>query len=375
MKRFIKILIFAVAAAALGIIAGCAGCVSCGGCAGCGGSQTNSVLTSSNWYTGTSYPGIQPSFIVEDGYADYAERLEYGVAFEKPESANSSYSVNYSDGEYTTEFYAVRFDWNGGKTLDREGFRADEKEVLYCFKTLLKIKVQYELKNGDKSEVFEDSVETESYFRAAGKSLQPVYSYRRTVSASPAGYSASAVDEAYEKIDVTYENYYDRECKNVIYFINGEEQDAVELDDLSNTLFDNDYLYIAIRSMTLTENFSKQISLFSGSNGLDDYTVSGSSKTLSENEIKQVSAALEKKGLFKPQEDATTVRTVAADINIASGKFQGTTQTVWYAALPENKDSDNVSRSTLLKISIPVPYNLGTLNLTLSKVNSTLWNN
>ena len=87
---------------------------------------------------------------------------------------------------------------------------------------------------------------------------------------------------------------------------------------------------------------------------------------------------MEAKGLYVPvttDAEGNTVEdagipTIAADISFAGGTLAGTTQRVWYAAVT-NADR-NQSRSTMVKLSIPLSYGLGTLNFTLTEVESTL---
>ena len=66
------------------------------------------------------------------------------------------------------------------------------------------------------------------------------------------------------------------------------------------------------------------------------------------------------------------IQTVAISISYDGGEMSGAPQTVWYAAL---KDADNnTARCTMLKLSIPLPFGLGTLNCSLKEVESTIWN-
>ena len=63
---------------------------------------------------------------------------------------------------------------------------------------------------------------------------------------------------------------------------------------------------------------------------------------------------------------------VAVHLNFVGGDLSGTTQTAWFAAIT---DADkNIGRTTMLKLSVPLSYGLGTLNYTLKTVQSTLWN-
>ena len=372
---------------AVGMAATLAGCGGCGGCAGCNNNTSSSTLTRSNWYTGTSYNGIQPSFI--EGHEKFSkEEIVYDVTFDGSDAGNGYMTVDYKDGKFSTEFYAVR-NWSSkiGSAIP-EGFEPEKAdEVVYYYRTELTISVQYTLKRGnkDKSDWFEDHMVTESYFRAAGKSLQPVYSRQDIKSTSPANYQPVTLQEAYQKIEKSYENFYNDRCSKVLsitYDENGQESERKEygkLNKLERTLFDNSSLYIAARSLKLSSGLSESVNLFSAAAGsVSEYAITGSGATLDSTdeklEIKHISKELQDKGLFIPTEDSEVVSTVAININYAGGNLHGTTQTVWYAALPSDDNAVNVSRATLLKLSIPISFSLGTLNYSLKEIKSTLWN-
>lgn len=385
MKRLIKIASTVLMAGAAASLAGCAGC---SGCAGCNGETKNTTLTNSNWYTGTSYKGIQPSFIVDSENPDNQKEILVYDVNHAGDSDNSSYSAEYREGSFTTEFYAVNYDWKTNAQFPANPDDTDSVETLYYYRTELSIEVRFTMKTGanDSSEWFKDSVINESYFRAAGKNLQPVYSNQIIKSTSPSGYQASSLKNAYVSVDTAYENFYNRECTKVVSITKaaGKDESKKEFDNLhkvKNSFFDNAYLYTAVRSMKLSPNFSQNINLFSAAaGGISTYKISGSSSPLGNEDRKKATEALIKAELYTPvtqDSDGNTVEdaginSVAMNINYAGGELSGTTQTVWYAAL-ENADN-NTARCTMLKISTPLSYNLGTLNYTLKTVESTLWN-
>lgn len=384
-----KLQSFAVAALAVGMAATLAGC---GGCAGCSSNSKNLTSTVSNWFT-DGYSGIQQSFIAvgpdgnETGYAGYKEIINYDVAFDEGKG-NRTYSVDYTNGSFRTEFYAVYYNWNDEKIP--EAYRVDAKEVVYYYKTELNISVQYKMTaSGEQSEIYRDSIVNEAYFRAAGKNLQPVYSSQRLISRSPANLQAGSLGSAIKTVNVGYENFYSFDCREVLstttdYSENAEGSQSnktyKKLNKVKNSLFDNSSLYIAVRSMGLTTEYNQTVSVFSAAGGgVSNYTVKGSGAALGAEERKSVSAAMEAKGLYVPvttDAEGNTVEdagipTIAADISFAGGTLAGTTQRVWYAAVT-NADR-NQSRSTMVKLSIPLSYGLGTLNFTLKEVESTLW--
>ncbi len=382
MNNKVKIIAATLAVGMAATLTGCGGCLGCGGCAGCGGETATNTLTRSNWYTGTSYNGIQPSFI--EGNANFRkESISYDVTYDAVGANNEYVALEYSDGVYTTEFYATEYDWTN--TVIPVGYAGEnpEKETVYVYKTSLEIKVKYKMKKGDKSESepFSDSVETESYFRAAGKGLQPVYSKQVIKSTSPANYQPKTLKDAYKQIDVTYENFYNRDCTKVLCKTtengNTDKKEFNELNKRSNTLFDNSSLYIAVRSMKLSSNFSQPVDLFNAAaGGIDEYAVVGSDAALTASEREDFTKKLSDKGLYKSTakegEKDSGVQTNAVTVSFAGGNLHGTSQTIWYAAVTDN--DNNVSRATMLKLSVPISFSLGTLNYTLKEIHSTLWN-
>lgn len=369
MKKIFKITAAVLAAGAAITLAGCSGC------AGCNRSVKNSALTNSNWYTGTSYKGIQPSFIQGSENAEYTkEVIEYTVTHDKATATNNSYSVEYKDGSFVTEFYAFKYDWK-----DNKEYPEDKTEILYRYETELNISVRYALKaeGSQPSEWFTDKVKTISYFRAAGKNLQPVYSRQEIVSHSPAALQAATLENAYDSINVTYENYYNFDC-TAVTSVKGEEKKVHGgFDKINSSLFDNSSLYIAVRSLKLSESLSQTIYLFSAvAEGTSSYALTGSNAALDESEekteLKAISEEMKKHGLFIPSENRDTIPAVAVNIGYAGGDLHGTTQTAWFAAI-ENPDN-NTGRATMLKLSVPLPYSQGTLNYSLKEIKSTLWN-
>ena len=362
MKSFVKITMAVLAVGMAATLAGCDGCM------GCSTSANNNTLTNSNWYTGTSYKGIQRSFIVGENSEYTKEVIEYGLNFEK--GSNSSYSVDYKDGSLTTEFYATYYDWSTSH------YPEDSKELVYYYKNEMTLSVQYK-KGDNSSEWFADSVVNESYFRAAGKELKPIYSKQVVKSTTPNNYQAGSVDGAYKKVEAVYENFYNKTCTEVTSYKteDGKTTEAVygNLHKTEYTLFDNSSLYIAVRSMKLSDGLSQTISLFgAASGGVANYNIAGNKDGIPEEQLNAISAELQENKLFTPTEEKKTIPTVGVNINYAGGELTGTTQKVWYAAI-ENYDN-NTARATMLKLEIPLSYNLGTLSFTLKDIKSNIWN-
>ena len=377
MKKFHKIAALVASATALVTLAGCMG----GGCSSCGGNKvSNNALTNSNWYTQTGYKGIQPYFI--DGQGTH-ETLVYEVTADT--KSNGYYQVEYETGEYTTDFYACEYDWNAESVP--EGYRTENKDTVYCYETEFTIKGKFVMGNNTKE--FEDSIKTVSLFRSAYYDLQPVYSEQNIKTTTPVSYRPANFETAYKQYNVTYKNYYNYNCREVTSekYENDETTPSDsktygKLNKTSNTLFDNSSLYIAARSMKLSSSLSQTINLFNAaSGGISTIKLSGGDTAIKKEELAKISNALADKQLYtlvtKDEEgndiEDKGVPTVAVTIAYDGGDMSGTKQTVWYAAL--NDTDNNTARCTMLKLSTPLPFGLGTLNFTLKEVSSTLWNN
>ncbi len=355
------------------------GCDGCSSCSGCNGGTVANTLTRSNWYTGTSYNGIQPSFI--KGNTPFSpEQLTYKVTFSAPAegAGNSSYAVEYGEGTFTTEFYATKYDWTGNNIPEGYADSSVKEEIVYIYKTRLDISGKFTMKTGNGEKAFDDSVETLCYFRAAGKNLQPVYSIQTIKSTSPASLKPATIKDAYKEISATYENFYDYKCTRVLSKINenGEksEKQFLNLDKFTNTLFDNSSLYIVARSFLKSSSaVSQAVCLFSAAaGGADTYAIAGVDAPLTDSERKSFATVLADKKLFNKENEDSKIDATALSVSYAGGNLHGTPQTIWYASV--TKPDDNVSRATMLKLSVRLSFSLGTLNYSLTEVNKTLWN-
>lgn len=338
-------------------------------------SPKNTTVTNSNWYTGTSYKGIQPSFVLDETHPEYTkEVIEYEVTHSASKTENVTYSAEYSNGKFVTEFYAFEYDWKNNKT-----YPSEQKEILYCYKTTLDISVKFTFKvSGESTQIFADSVKTVSYFRASGKNLQPVYSKQDIISHSPASLRPTSVSTMYSEVNASYETFYNYTCSEGTSYQGETTQVYSNLDKIKYSVFDNSYIYIAARSMKLSDSLSQVVHLVSPiSGGTSQYVLTANTSPIDASEdkaeIKRISTELQNNKLFTPSENKEVVPTIGVNINYDGGKLRGTTQTIWFAAI-ENPDL-NTARATMLLLSIPLSYNLGTLTYSLKNIVSTLWNN
>lgn len=377
MKKFHKIAAIIAAAVATSTLAGCTGVTNC---SSCGGSKmSNNALTNSNWFVQTGYKGIQPYFVEgNDNFS--AEKLVYEVTADS--KFNGFYKVEYETGTYTTEFYACEYDWNADGIPEK--YRSESKEIVYCLKTEFSISGKFV--RGEEEKAFSDSIVTESYFRSAYYNLKPVYSRQEMKVTSPAAYRPASLADAYKSYEVTYENHYNYRCTEVTSEKTENGQTATKvrgkLNKTSNSLFDNSSLYTAVRSLKLSDSLSQSVDLFNAqSGGISTIKLSGSGTKLGKEELAGISQVLAAKDLYVPvtkDEEGNDIEdsgvpTVAVSIAYDGGDMSGTTQKVWYTAL---SDADNnTARCTMVKLEMPLPFSLGTLNFTLKEVTSTIWNN
>lgn len=366
MKKRFGVTVLALGASVAIILSGC------GGCAGCGTTAKNIASLSSNWYANTAYKKIQPTFT--QGNEDFKkEEIKYTVTFDKTAAKNNSYSVNYSDGTYITEFYAAEF--------DRDKYCAEEFKdaypdnlVAYYYKTSLNIpEVTFKVGNDEKS--FEnDSIITECWFLSVEDALQPIYSKISADTVSPAANRVSSIDEAYNKIKCEYVTYYSYQPGAALIEVTCDGQTTKNTTDglgnTVNTVFDLSSLNIAIRATKLTGDLSQVITLHTPNAGLQNFTLSGRSGALSEADLTKIENIMTENGLYVGGNEDDKLNTTAVSITYA-GQLSGVSQQYWFAAIDNARN--NTGRATMLKIAQPLPYSLGTLHITLDEIVSKIY--
>lgn len=379
-----------------------AGCVI--GASGCKSTVKNLAVLSSNWYSGTGYGGFQPTICKENFDADKpnvgAEKIVYKVEHTPLDEKyqNKYYSVSYGEGAtYTTEFYADKF-----KAESISGFPEEYKSAYaeagaitaYYYRTELVIpEVTFTLKEDknreEQTEVFKDenNIVTESWFLSVKDYLRPLYSVQTVKSVSPNMLQPAALKDgaAYKKYDRVYENFYSYDGSKVTTvttdnLTEGEKTKTAEvsLGKAKNSLFDLNTLDILARAQNLVagSSLSQAVSLYIPKSGkVENFNFAGSTAALTsgEDELKQLKSDLETKlgvkGLYIPNDSG--LQTVAVSLHYNSAQ-PGGSQTYWFAAI--NDKHNNTGRATMLKLSQPISYNLGTISYTLDSFESTLWN-
>ena len=345
-------------------------------------------------------------------------------------------SENFDEGDnahyFKTTFYAKHFDWstdtNEKYTLtandinampeeDQQRITDGTQEVLYVLETEMRVSGRYVLGDADTAATGENSVEfsdymtTTTYFRSARNGLEPVYSKQRVHTTSPATLAPVTVEDMCRQFEYSYEVFYNFDCTEATYtytehYSDDERSDPEEytVDGLKNTgytLFDNNSLYNAIRGMSLSENFGTTLSLFTPANyGVFNVNVTGGAQGELDLEADAdiISALTSAYGEFdippaeengdstdngedgtQETEEHSYIYYNPAYITAAS-ELHGTTQTAWFAAVnisdsngnTLSDEDNNVYRATMLRLTVPVSYSLGTIEYRLAEVVSVL---
>lgn len=370
MKTFSKFIATVLAVAGAATLAGCKN-----------SSPSRKVATIANWNVRTSASVEENSF---DFWHKNKEVAEYAISF--TEGSNASYKVSYATGsaEYATKFYMTDYDWNSDKIP--EGYRSAESdtEPVYVYETSLKISGSYELISGGANKEFDDELTTVSYFRPAGKNLQPVYSYQKVKNTAPAALTANNINAAFVQVDEVYETYYNKGCSQatVIKTVTGKDGKNIERIGLSSDYsnFDNSQLRAAIRAFTLSGGSSRTFYVVTPQNGkIQSVSASVGSPVelnpLDQNQALIINAlknAPENYIFFdgtvadkKEGESDRNFRYNAVSLSI-NESLQGASPAMWYSTV-ENNDI-NGTRCVLLKMSAPLSFGLGTLNYTLKSL-------
>ena len=268
MKKRFGVAAIALASGCAFIFAGCAGCASCGN-----NGKANEAAFSSNWYADTNFKYIQPTFT--EGNDNFKkEEIVYTVKHDKETASNTSYSVDYSDGEYTTTFYATKFEKSKIDADYREAYPDDI--TVYCYETKLDVPSVTFTVNGQTSEPYHNTLTTVSYFMDVNNHLKPLYSEQYVDMASPAEFQVSSLEEAYITVKQTVKTSYkyDSSAAKTVITEDGKDKTITTegLDKTDNSLIDVNGLNIAIRAMQLSDSLNQVISVYSTSGKMQSYT-------------------------------------------------------------------------------------------------------
>lgn len=365
----------------LAIVLAAAGAVTFAGCAK--GSSSHKTATTANWNVRTSTSVESNQF---DFWQKNKETATYAVTFK--DGSNSNYKVSYNTAmaTYSTAFYMLaEYDW-ATDTIENYRTEESEKEPVYVYETSLTISGVYQLKPEGAVKEFEDEIKTVSYFRPAGKNLQPVYSYQKIKNAAPASLNPNNINSACVQFDEEYKTYYNKRCSQATVQRYTHEGDSYVLkttkkiglsSDYSN--FDNSQLRAAVRAFTLSGGASRTFRVLTPQNGSLQSASASVSKPaeLNATDDAQIITALNNAPndyIFfdgtvadkKDDENDRNYRYNAVTLSI-NQSLKGTSPTAWYSTV-ENYDI-NSARCVLLKRIEPLPFGLGTLTYTLNSLN------
>lgn len=414
MKKTVSILAICAAGACLLGVSGCA-------------TASSGLSVDSYWYI-DSYEGIQRTSVLDDPdnieKGRTPESLLYEIKFDEESGGNGVYKIEYNtDGEnfaegegahfFRTVFYAEHYDWadveheeyaltqSEVNQLPEEDRRRMDgtAEVVYVLETEARISGTYvytangadESDNKNRVE-FADYMVTKTYFRSARNGLQPVYSSQQVHTTTPAAMSPAAPEAMCEEIEYSYEVWYNYECTEAYYTYTDKDDANKNLSDTvtglqntGHTLFDNNTLYTVIRGFSLSESFGTTISLMvPANNGVMNVNVTGAARNElnPENDADIISALTAaygqpeipepEEGEEESEEDETAHSYLYYNpVSIrVSGNNLGGTQSAWFAAVED--EDNNTYRATMLRLTVPVSYALGTLEYRLAEVESVL---
>lgn len=267
-----------------------------------------------------------------------SQKLEYSVTFEK-NTSTMPYSVDYQNGKYVTELSMV----------------ANEASAspVYCYKTSLAIDVVYEYKG--ESKIFSDFIQTEVLFHTTKNFLKPISSKKSLSTTSPNNTRAiSALKDCYTPYEYEVETSYNENCtKGTSVVTKKDGQPHTENFSVSDkyTYLDNEQLLFAISGITPSDNSSPRFSVYA------PFTDAVQTIAVTFNTIKTDSMTFIKNG--EEKEYDFSYFPVSIKINAQNS---GATQTAWYASYNKSPEL----RNAMLKLEVPVSYNLGTLTYLLT---------
>ncbi len=341
----------------------------------CGGQSNMKAETSPNWNavvsSGDLYEGCE--------WLTKKETATYGVKFTAGD--NGVYSVNYvTDGSkeagYTTELYAVEYDWNSSSVPEK--YRTAKTEYVYVYRTVLTLSGTYTFTATGEKKDFEQNVVCETYMRSASGNLQPVYSQKVIKACAPNSVTPTSIASVCVEMDCVYTTYYNADCSEATVYLTDNRtpsasgENVVENIKDGYSLFDASSMGLVMRSFSSSSgNFT--FNVFEPINGAKAQYIAGGTTA---GELKEDDA--EQKKIIDALENSTPddyifvgdkkypYNSVVLSLNVA---MSGPSYTYWYSAV---KDKNfNATRAVTLRITENLPFFLGSLNFTLESVTLT----
>ncbi len=287
-----------------------------------------------NWYRNTALGG---------SVNDTLEELTYEVSF-TPAENDSSFSVEYDTGTYTTRLINANIALSDGST--KEG---------YIYTTELTISGRYRL-GSEVSEDFSDRVSSSVSFLPVTDGLKPVKSEKEVFSTSPIVSLPETLEGAIETYHYTYAVSYDAALTTAtaVYTDLNAETPAPETReyaiDGTTTYLDNEQILFALRGLSLSS-----VATFRTVNsvmGIVTEVSTGTSTTGPTSLKESVDFTM----------DGTAVKTEIDAVQVPiiyQSTPSGQQQDLVYAATTDT--NNNTYRNVLLRMEVPVLQSLGTL--------------
>lgn len=287
-----------------------------------------------NWYRNTA---------LGSSVNDTLEELTYEVSF-TPAENDSSFSVEYDTGTYTTRLINANIALSDGST--KEG---------YIYATELTISGRYRL-GSEVSEDFSDRVSSSVSFLPVTDGLKPVKSEKEVLSTSPIVSLPETLEGAIETYHYTYDVSYDAALTTAtaVYTDLNAETPAPETReyaiDGTTTYLDNEQILFALRGLSLSS-----VATFRTVNsvmGIVTEVSTGTSTTGPTSLKESVDFTM----------DGTAVKTEIDAVQVPiiyQSTPSGQQQDLVYAATTDT--NNNTYRNVLLRMEVPVLQSLGTL--------------
>lgn len=297
-----------------------------------------------NWYRNTALGG---------SVNDTLEELTYEVSF-TPAENDSSFSVEYDTGTYTTRLINANIALSDGST--KEG---------YIYTTELTISGRYRL-GSEVSEDFSDRVSSSVSFLPVTDGLKPVKSEKEVLSTSLIVSLPETLEGAIETYHYTYDVSYDAALTTAtaVYTDLNAETPAPETReyaiDGTTTYLDNEQILFALRGLSLSS-----VATFRTVNsvmGIVTEVSTGTSTTGPTSLKESVDFTM----------DGTAVKTEIDAVQVPiiyQSTPSGQQQDLVYAATTDT--NNNTYRNVLLRMEVPVLQSLGTLVYRLKEATFT----
>ena len=204
-------------------------------CAG----TSQKIIFSSNWQLDNT---VQQN--------EFSEKLEYAVTFEKGTPIHDDYSLDYTNGTYTTSLTTEQLN---GRTI-------------YAYETKLQIDVVYQF--GAEIMQLTDSVHSLVKFEKTDKALRPISSHKEVYSNSPAN-GATAIENCYQlfhySVDILYNEDYSGEAtiKSLTEENTEERTNSFKVNTEKYTCLDNEQLLFALRGINPSLSTTAKFNVYS----------------------------------------------------------------------------------------------------------------